>query len=684
MSLTQRLNSLRYFGLLWGIVGAVIGSALGIFLTLFIRDLQGLPGWDWGQYELLSDIPGDGAIAVATSVAAFTGTFGFLIGIGALTDWMSWWIGRPTGSGHYYKRENVPVWYRYFSFDTNHKVVGIQYGVTSILLLLIGGLFALIFRTELAEPGLQVLTAFPGDRAAETVALERYNTLIGSHGLLMIAGILLGIAALSNYLVPIMIGAQDMAFPRLNGFAFWISVPAAVLLLTGVAMGGFDAGWTAYPPLSVRAPIGMQFILLSIFILGFGSITGALNILVTIFMMRAPGMTWFRLPIFVWGVIASSLLQLTATQFFGLAFISVWLERLVDIPFYAPGRGGDVTLYQHIFWFYSHPTVYIWVLPGLGVISELLPVFSRKPLFGYKAIALSSLAIAFMGYLVWAHHMFTSAMDPFLRLPFMLSTLVIAVPTGIKFFNWLGTLWGGRIRFNTPMLFVLGAFVLFLVGGLTGPPSGLVVTGMHLHDTHYVVAHFHIVVFGGFFMSFLAAIYYWYPKMTGRMYSEGLGLLHFLLMAPGFLIFALSLFRIGILGMPRRYADYPQLWAENFGSVFGVELNVIATVGAFMAGASMLVFVVNLVVHAYIGKKAPANPWQSMGLEWQIRSPVPEYNFSAIPEIVGNPYDYGKVGAVYAVVAPEDRPEEDKDKLPPDDTPAIPSQTEQVPVGAGD
>jgi cytochrome c oxidase subunit 1 len=652
-------NLYLHMGLIRGLMMAAVWAGVAMAATMFIRSLLDMPTWtETGA--------ADRATAIVTGMGAIFGTMGFLFGVGSLNDWIAWSFGRKGSDGHYHPKEGVPTWYRYFSFDTNHKVVGIQYGVTSLLVLLTGGLFALIFRTELAQPGLQYLER------------DTYNTYIGMHGLLMIVGILLGVGALSNYLVPIRIGAQDMAFPRLNGFSYWIAFPAAVLLLMAIPAGGFDTGWTAYPPLSIRAPLGMQFVMLSIFILGFSSILGSINLLVTIFMMRAPGMTWFRMPIFVWGVLAASLLQFTATQFFGLAFISTLIERWADIPFYDPARGGNVTLYQHLFWFYSHPTVYIWVLPGLGVISEILPVFSRKPLFGYKAIALSSMAIAFMGYLVWAHHMFTSAMDPFLRIPFMLTTFTIAVPTGIKFFNWLGTLWGGKIHMSTPMLFSLGAFVLFLIGGLTGPPSGLVVTGVHLHDTHWVVAHFHIIVFGGFFFTFLAAIYYWFPKMTGKMYNETMGRIHFWVMFPSFIVFALSLFRIGILGMPRRYADYSAEW--GYGG-----LNTLATIAAFFVGASALVFVFNLVFSFRFGPKAAVNPWRSRGLEWQIASPVPEYNFSAIPEIVGSPYDYGLPGSVYAVLSPEDQVaplEEYVTPLPPTEKPAPSGAV--VPAPAGD
>lgn len=618
-------------GIWKGIIGGVLGTALGVFVAITVRSLQGLDN----TWSTTAASPWN----VIVIPACVMGTLGFLIGVGSMTDWLKWMAGIKGSDGHYHPKPGVPHWHRYFGMDTNHKVVGIQYGVLGIFVLLIGGLFALIFRTELAQPGLQYLNE------------SDYNTFIGLHGQLMFVAVLLGVGAMANYLVPIMIGAQDMAFPRINGFAFWINVPAAVILLSSIPLGGFDTGWTAYPPLSVRANLGMQMALIAVFILGFSSILGGLNLIVTIFLMRAPGMSLFRMPIFVWGVLATSLLQLTATQFIGLSFLMVTLERAADIPFFDPARGGDVTLYQHLFWFYSHPTVYIWILPGLGIISEILPVYARKPLFGYNFIAMSSMAIAVMGYLVWAHHMWASAMDPFLRVPFMMTTLTIAVPTGIKFFSWLATLWEGKIHFATPMYFTLGAIVLFLLGGLTGPPSALVVTGLHLHDSHFVVAHFHITAFGGFVFAYFAAIYFWFPKITGRMYSELLGKVHFGVMFVGFITFALSLFRVGLLGMRRRIADY----TIEFGGIFGIDWQVLATIGAFMAGLGVLVMIGNLVFSAIYGKKAAHNPWRSRSLEWQIASPPPELNFSALPQIVGNPYDYGLPGSIYAILSPEDQ-----------------------------
>ncbi len=641
-------------GIVKGLVGGTIGTAIGIVLTIIIRSMQGLDT----AWSTAPDSPWN----VVALVAATTGTLGFLIGVGSMTDWLAWMVGRKGSDGHYHPKPGVPEWHRYFGMDTNHKVVGIQYGVLGIFVMLLGGLLALTFRMELSEPGLEYLSE------------SQYNTAIGLHGQVMFVAVLLGIGAMANYLVPLMIGAQDMAFPRLNGFAFWINVPAAIILLLSIPAGGFDTGWTAYPPLSIQANLGMQMALVAVFILGFSSILGGLNLIVTIFLMRAPGMSLFRMPIFVWGVLATSLLQLTATQFIGLSFLMVAIERAADIPFFDPARGGDVTLYQHIFWFYSHPTVYIWILPGLGIISEILPVFARKPLFGYKVIALSSMAIAVMGYLVWAHHMFTSAMDPFLRIPFMLTTLLIAVPTGVKFFSWLATLWEGKIRLATPMYFTLGSIVLFLLGGLTGPPNALVVTGLHVHDSHFVVAHFHITVFGGFMFAYFAALYFWFPKITGRMYNERLGIAQFFLMFVGFITFAMSLFRIGLLGMRRRIADYD----IDFGGInllfFELDWQVLATISGFIAGLGVLLMLANLVFHAKYGPRAVHNPWESRSLEWQIASPPPELNYSALPQIVGDPYDYGLPGSVYGIVSPDDQVTDEKipDQLQPSPS-AIPA-----------
>ncbi len=598
-------------GLTRALFGQALGLALGIALVNGIRAVLGLepdaePAWVAG---------------------AFLGVFTSLLFSGVLTDWIKWIFGQPTPLRHG-PPEGRPEWTRYFSVDYNHKVIGIQYGVTSIFVLLVGGVLAIIFRLELAQSGLQFLTEM------------QYNTIFSAHGIIMIAAILAGVGAMGNYLVPMMIGAQDMAFPRLNAFSYWIGVPSAALIIMAMFVGGgWDTGWVAYPPLSVRGPLGTQLFLLGFFLNGFSSIASAINIIVTVLTMRAPGMSLFRMPIFVWGAISASLIQFTATQTVGLALLMVTTQRVFGMGFFDPSApagipGGDPILYQHLFWFYSHPVVYVFVLPGLGVISELLPVFSRKPLFGYKWIALSSVAIALVGFLVWAHHMFTSGMHDELRVPFMFATMLVAVPTGVKFFSWIGTLWGGKIVLPTPMLFVLGAISVFLIGGVTGPILGTVPTDLHIHDSYWVVGHFHATMFGGFVFPFFAALYYWYPKITGRMYNETLGKLHFWLMTPGFWLMSLGQMRIGLLGMRRRIADYDPALGIDF-------TQALVTMSALIIGWSILIMIYNLISSARTAPAASRNPWRSRSPEWQVPSPMPEMNYDSPFEVVGEPYDYG-------------------------------------------
>ncbi len=598
-------------GLLWDIIGWIVGA---FFLT-GIRVLLGMNAFDTGKFFFTEP---------AWVFGGFVGGLSFLAGSGVLHDWFAWARGESTPDHH----EDPPGWEKYINVSIDHKVIGIQYTVTALFLLCVGGTFSLIFRTELARPGLQFLT------------LQWYNTLMSLHGIVMIVGILVGISGMINYLVPLLIGAQDMAFPRLNAFSYWIVIPGATTLLFSMALGGFDTGWTGYPPLSARAPIGMQMFFLGVIFAGWSSILGAMNLLVTIVRMRAKGMTAFRLPIFAWAALATSMISSTATQEIGLSFQLVMFQRLLGMGFFDPVKGGNPILFQHLFWFYSHPAVYVFVLPGLGIISELLPVFVRKPLFGYRWVAMSSLGIALVGFLVWGHHMFVSGMNPYLQVPFMYSTLLVAVPTGVKFFSWVATLWKGKIETPTPMLFVIGAILVFLMGGLSGPPNATVSTDLQLHDTYFIVGHFHDTMFGGYIFPFFAAIYYWFPKVTGRRMNEVLGKIHFWLMTPAFLALTLLMMRIGMLGMRRRIADYdPALGFQNY--------HLVMTISAYLIALSILIFLINLVNSLRHGEVATGNLWRSRSPEWQVPSPMPVHNYDRPIEVVGEPYDYGLPDSVY-------------------------------------
>ncbi len=573
------------------------------------------------------------------TLAALVSVLGFLLAAGVLTDWLKWIVGKETHLKH--GAQGRPAWTRYLNVDVNHKVIGIQYGISSMLILLVGGLLAIIFRLELAMPGLQFLSG------------DSYNTLFSAHGIIMIVAIFSGIGAMINYLGPVMIGASDMSFPRLNAFSYWVTIPAATVLLSGLVLGGWDTGWVAYPTHSTTTTmLGVQMFLLGFYLNGFSSIASGINMVVTTVTMRAKGMSYFRMPIFVWAAVAASFLQATVTQTVGLALTMIIAQRTIGLGFFTPVTdptliaagvpGGDPTLYQHLFWFYSHPAVYVWILPGLGVISELLPVFSRKPLFGYKWIALSSVGIALVGAIVWAHHMFTSGMPVAWKIPFMISTLFVAVPTGVKFFSWVATIWEGKLRFPTPMLFVLGAISVFLLGGLSGPILGTIATDMPLHDTYFVVGHFHATIFGGFIFPFFAAIYYWWPKITGRMYNEALGKLHFWIMVPGFWVMSLTQMRTGLLGMRRRIADY--------GPDLGINTEqALITVATLAIAWSILIMLFNLISSLRARELAPANPWGSRSPEFQTASPLPEFNYEGPLQVIGDPYDYGLEGSTYVI-----------------------------------
>ena len=613
-------------GLVKGLIGFFAGLLAGIVLVSVIRLALGLPLIDAQLYGLPRS---------AWVVGALFGFFGFILAHGVVSDWLKWARGQETPE---HPHDAFPSGLaRYLSASYDHKAIGIQYGVTSLIVFMLAGLFALIFRT---------LLAFPGTYETFGMNLKDYNTVMTLHGIVMIAGILLGVAAMSNFLVPVMIGAKDMAFPRLNAFAFWMNVPAVLILLSSLFFGGLETGWTGYPPLSTRGPLGMDMFFIGVYLVGFSSILGALNLITTVIRMRAKGMNYFRMPIFVWTALATALISLTATQLIGLSFQMVLFERLFGMSFFLGEGGGNPILFQHLFWFYSHPAVYVFVLTGLGVISELLPVFARKPLFGYRWVALSSFGIALVGFLVWAHHMFTSGMEPYLRIPFMYTTLLVAIPTGVKFFSWIGTLWGGKLSFETPMLFVLGAISIFLLGGLSGPPNATVATDLHLQDTYWIVGHFHATMFGGYVFPFFAALYYWFPKYTGRMYNEKLGKLHFALMLPAFYVQSLAQMQIGLLGMRRRIGVWdPGLLIE--------PQQIAITIAGYVIGISVIIAVINLAYSAARGRAASANPWRSRSPEFQIPSPIPVYNYETPIEVVGEPYDYGLAGSAYVNIDTE-------------------------------
>lgn len=556
---------------------------------------------------------------------------GFLAGIGAFDYWARYAIGAPTipedHSGH-----GAYSWRDYFRVNTDHKVIGMQYLVTTIVFFLIGGLLAMLVRAELAKPGMQFFDN------------QTYNGLFSVHASLMIfLFVIPAFAGLANFVVPLMLGAPDMAFPRLNALSFWLLPIAGIMMVSSflVPGGAFASGWTGYAPLSVHQPMGTIFFNMGVQWAGASSIMTALNFLVTIITMRAPGMTFWRMPLLVWANFTTSLLVVIATPFIAGSQFFVMFDRVMHTDFFETGGGGYALGYQHIFWFYSHPAVYIMMLPGFGIASEVISALSRKPIFGYRLMALSLMAILVLGFSVWAHHMFVSGMAPWLRVPMMITTLLIAVPTGIKVFSWLATMWEGRINFSTPMLWAAGFVSMFVIGGLSGIYLGAVPIDIHVSDTYFVVAHIHYVLFGGSLFTIFAGIYYWFPKMTGRMYNEKLGKLHFWLTFVGFNATFFPMHLIGTQGMPRRVSDYDPVFAD---------WNLFISVASFFLGASTLVFLYNMVISMRSGAPAPGNPWRALTLEWQVTSPPPVFNFDEIPQVVGNPYEYGVPGARHAVL----------------------------------
>ncbi|HVM31043.1 MAG TPA: cytochrome c oxidase subunit I [Candidatus Limnocylindrales bacterium] len=497
---------------------------------------------------------------------------------------------------------------------TDHKKIGVMYMASAFLFFLIGGVYALLIRAELAVPGIQFLE------------FETYNQLFTLHGTVMIFLFVMPMwTGLANYIVPLQVGAADMAFPRINALSYWMIPVAGLMLFSGYAFGGAaNAGWTGYAPLSVRENIGIDLWVGSLVLLGTSSILGAINFIATIFKMRAPGLTLMRMPLFVWNTLVTSVLLLFAVPVLTAGFVMLFIDRNYGGGFFDPALGGNPILWQHIFWFFGHPEVYILILPAFGVVSEILPVFSRKPLFGYKAFVFATASIGALGFSVWAHHMFATGA---VYLPFFsFFTFLIAVPTGIKFFNWLATMWGGQLRLSTPMLFAIGFIALFLIGGLDGAFLAVVPFDFHVHDTYWVVSHIHYVLVAGAVFGIFAALYYWWPKITGRMLDERLGKVQWVLLFVGTNVAFFPQHILGLDGMIRRIIDY----APNPG---WTELNFLSTIGAFMVGISMLPFMWNVFITQRKPATAGDDPWDANTLEWATTSPPPTYNFEALPPV---------------------------------------------------
>ena len=519
-----------------------------------------------------------------------------------------------------------PALSEYLRWSVDHKIIGVQYGVTALLFFIIGGTLAMGIRLELLTPELDLM-----------VSGAAYNSMFTMHGTIMIFLFIIPMwAAYGNYVVPLQLGAKDMAFPWLNAFAFWLIPPAGVIMLLGYFVSPAEAGWTSYPPLSTLfSGDGQTLWALGAHLLGISSIMGSINFIVTILNMRPPEMTLWRMPLLCWAVLATSIIAVMATPFLAGALTLLLLDRMTGTTFFDAAGGGDVLLWQNIFWFYSHPAVYIMVLPGMGVLSEVLSIHSRKPVFGYRMVGLSSMAIAIVGFTVWAHHMFTS-LQPELRIPFMITTMIIAVPTGIKMFSWLGTIWGGKIRFTSAMLFALGFMSMFVLGGISGVMLAALPFDIHVHDTYFVVSHFHFVLFGGSVFAVYAALYHWYPKITGRMMNERLGRIHFVLTYFGFLITFFPMHIVGMLGMPRRVAVYDPAFTG---------INQLISVAAFVLGFSTFIAIYNMIRSYTRGPVAGANPWRALTLEWATTSPPPVTNFVDDPIPYEDPYGYGTEAA---------------------------------------
>ncbi len=511
----------------------------------------------------------------------------------------------------------------------DHKKIGIMYLISLAVVFLVAGLLAMAVRLELMSPDFSIMSA------------SQYNQTFTMHGIMMVFLFIVPSipAILGNFVLPLQIGAKDVAFPRLNLASWYVYIAGGALTVTALLVGELSTGWTFYTPYSSQQGTAVIFMTGAIFVSGFASIFTGLNFIVTIHKMRAPGMTWNRLPLFVWGLYATSIVQVLATPVVGITMLLLILEQTLQIGIFDPALGGDPILFQHFFWFYSHPAVYIMILPAFGILSELIATFSRQRIFGYRAIALSSVAIAMLGFLVWGHHMFVSGQSAISSIVFSLITYLIGIPSGIKIFNWIATMYKGSVWLQTPMLYALSFLFLFTIGGLTGIMVGVLGVDVHLHDTYFVVGHFHYVMMGGSVIALLGGMHYWWPKITGRMYNETLGKIAAGLVFVGFNVTFFTQLVLGSQGMPRRYYEYVDRFAE---------LHMISTIGSFIL-ASGLFLVLGYALHSlFYGKKAPQNPWAAATLEWTNVAAIPDpHNFTSTPLVTRGPYDFHKADEVF-------------------------------------
>jgi cytochrome c oxidase subunit I len=592
-----------------GLIGAIIGFLIGNnVLGPLIQSTSG--GFAQGLGDT-RDWP--------VVLGYLFGTVGWLAGMGIFNDIFRLMAGKPLPD-----IEHAPVGglAKYFRYTLDHKVVGIQYLFGMITYFLTGGLFAMAIRTELLSPTYHIFSA------------SSYLMVVGEHGtmmMMMMSSVILG--PFGQYFAPLMIGSKRMAFPRVEALGFWLTPPAYIILLSGILFGGFPTGWTGYAPLSIQATPGMDSYAIAFGLMGISMILAGFNIIVTYINYRAPGMRWSRLPMFVWSMFTVSFLQVLAVPVLIAGFYIMISDRTAQTAFYVNQLGGSSYLYQNLFWFFGHPEVYILALPGFGVVSEILPVFARKPLFAYKVGAAGMFGVALLSFFVWQHHLFDSGINPDMRPLFMLTTELISIPTGFIYLVALGTLWKARIIFSVPMLFALGMYFNFLIGGISGVFLSDVPADVTEHGTFFVMAHFHYTIMGGLIFAFFGGLYYWLPKMLGVEMNKTLGKIHFWGMFIFFNSTFLPLFALGMLGMPRRVFEY----ARNLQT-----LNDWSSISSYLLGASILVFLINFIWSTLFARvKAASNPWNARGLEWQVSSPPPPENFAHIPVVLSGPYEYG-------------------------------------------